>query len=591
MILVTLFAATAVVNYAFGVALAWLLVPSKFGTVSAVQNVLLLATGLLTAGLPLALARRVAETDGNPEVAKPEFRTALITNFGVGLLLGVAFMAVQLSGLQLVPTDSLVLDITMAADMPVLALSSTLAGAAGGSRRFGGLAAMEGGDIVLTCITAVFLVTVLHAGPVGVAFSILIGTLWAVLIGLRTNKGLLPSRGPLAKLSFLAVSSSIWFASASMTFLITADLAGLEVVGKAVGVTAAVLAGYQACSLLARASFYISVALDAAVFPFIARSKTLQEKHHWFVAAARWVPLLLIPIQVGLVLAPGPVLRLFLPQQYSSAQTLLRVLAAGTLGALVTNMLMEGLLAMGYGRPVGRRMSITVLVDVVALITLVPGHRALGAAYSYLIASYVGVALLVPLYLKALRVRLPAPRLVAAYAAALAPTAVAFALADRSPTLLAWALIATGTCLFILPARRMRLITDADLSVLRALRGRLMMASRAGAAVAVSAPAAPGGTTAWWTRRRGPSVTAITSQTQLPTELSAFSRTATGSVSFPRPEDGPHTGAVHTAFASGGDQDAVGTEGQRGWRSKGAGRPADEDVRENSDADLGGTSK
>ncbi len=286
-------------------------------------------------------------------------------------------------------------------------------------------------------------------------------------------------------MSFLAASGSFWLASASMTFLLTADLLGLEVIGKAPGVTAAVLAAYQACGMLARASFYASAALIDAVFPFIAHSKTGREKHRWFVTAARWVPLLIIPLQVGLILAPGPVLRLFLPDHYSGAEMLLRVLAAGTLGALMTNMLMVSLLAVGYGRQVGRRMFISVMVEVTGLVILVPGHGALGAAYSYLIASYVGATLLALLYLKALRVRMLGPRWLAAYAAGLAPTAIVFALAGLSPTPLAWGLMVTGPCLFLFPARRMRMITDADLRVLQSLRARLK-ARVAGVAVALS---------------------------------------------------------------------------------------------------------
>jgi hypothetical protein len=325
------------------------------------------------------------------------------------------------------------------------------------------------------------------------------------------------------------------------------NLRGLGVVGKAAGVTAAVLAGYQACGLLARASFYVSDALADAVFPFMARSKTLQEKHRWFVAAARWVPLLIIPIQVGLILAPGPVLRMFLPQQYSGAQTLLRVLAAGTLGALMTDMLMKSLFAIGYGRQIGRRMPIAVVAEVTGLVTLVPGHGALGAAWSYLIASYVGVALLVPLYLKALQVRLPAPRRLAAYAAGLAPTAVVFALAGRSPTPLAWALIVAGTCLFLLPARRMRLITDADLGVLQALCARLK-AQGAGIAVALSPAEVPTSATAVAVLRR-PSVTAITSQTDLPTGMAAVRRPAIGSSAGSGLEAGPHKEGRSPALA------------------------------------------
>ena len=194
-----------------------------------------------------------------------------------------------------------------------------------------------------------------------------------------------------------------------MTFLITADLLGLELAGRAAGVTAAVLAGYQACGLLARASFYVSDALADAVFPFIARSGSLQDKHRWFLAAARWVPLLIIPVQAALFAAPGPVLRLFLPHHYSysTAYALLRVLAAGSLGALMTDMLMKSLFAAGHGRQAGRRMPIAVVTEVTGLIILVPRYGALGAAYSYLFACFVSVILLVPLYLKAFQVRLP----------------------------------------------------------------------------------------------------------------------------------------------------------------------------------------
>jgi O-antigen/teichoic acid export membrane protein len=473
-ILVARFAAGAVLNYAFGLGLAWLLLPAGFGVVSAVQNVLLLAAGLLTAGLPWALAIRVAKAHGDPQAAKPEFRTALIANLGFGLVLATAFMAAQLSGPRLVPADSKVLDLLVAAEMAMLAVNSILAGVAQGSRRFAGLGAMQAGEILVKCAAAVVLVAGLHTGPVGVALSFLAGTVGSVLIGLRTCKGLLPGRGPLASFSFLADSGAIWFASASMTFLITADLLGLEVAGRAAGVTVAVLAGYQACGLLARASFYVGDALADAVFPFIARSESLADKYRWFVAAARWVPLLIIPVQVALVAAPGPVLRSFLPHQYSSsaAQTLLQVLAAGTLGALMTDMLTKTLFATGHGRQVGRRMPITVLIEVTALSILVPRYGALGAACSYLLASLAGVILLVPLYRKALQVRLPSLARLAAYALGFAPTAATFAVAGHAPILAAWALIAAGTVLFLIPARRMRLITDADITFLEGLRSR-----------------------------------------------------------------------------------------------------------------------
>jgi hypothetical protein len=70
-ILVARFAAGAVLNYVFGIGLAWLLLPARFGIVSAVQNVLLLAAGLLTAGLPWARARPAWRGRTRPSPPRP----------------------------------------------------------------------------------------------------------------------------------------------------------------------------------------------------------------------------------------------------------------------------------------------------------------------------------------------------------------------------------------------------------------------------------------------------------------------------------------------------------------------------------------
>jgi O-antigen/teichoic acid export membrane protein len=472
-ILVSRFAATAVLNYVVGLALAWLLTPAAFGLVSAVQNVLLLAAGLLTAGLPWALALRVAQTHGVPAAARPEFRTALVVNFGFGVTLGAAFLGTQLFAVELVPSQSLILSLIVAAEMPVLAVNATLAGAAAGSSRFGGLGAMQTSESLVKCLAAVFLVSVLHAGPTGVALSFLIGTLGSVVLGVSASRGLLPGRGPMASLGFLRAATSIWFASASMTFLITADLLGLQFFGRTAGVTAAVLAGYQACGLLGRACYYIGDALVDAVFPFMARSDDGEDRNRWFMAAVRWVMLLIVPIQVGFVLAPGPVLRLFLPAHYAGAQTLLRLIAAGTLGALMTDMLMKGLFAGGQGRQVGRRMCVAVTVEVVGLAILVPRYGPVGAGISYLLASYTGMALLGCLYLRVNRVRLPSLRQAGVYVGGITPTALAFFLAGRTASPVAWALITVGAVLFIWPARRMRLIEDTHLNALRGWAARL----------------------------------------------------------------------------------------------------------------------
>lgn len=76
---------------------------------------------------------------------------------------------------------------------------------------------------------------------------------------------------------------------------------------------------------------------------------------------------------------------------------------------------------------------------------------------------------------RARQARLPSASKLAAYAIGFAPTAAMFAAAGRAPVRLAWApwaLIAAGALAFVIPARRMRLITDADVRFLKDLSSR-----------------------------------------------------------------------------------------------------------------------
>ena len=58
-------AATSVLNYGLGLGLAWLLPADQFGVVGTLIALLLLATSVLAAGFPWALARAVAASNGD----------------------------------------------------------------------------------------------------------------------------------------------------------------------------------------------------------------------------------------------------------------------------------------------------------------------------------------------------------------------------------------------------------------------------------------------------------------------------------------------------------------------------------------------
>ena len=111
-------------------------------------------------------------------------------------------------------------------------------------------------------------------------------------------------------------------------------------------------------------------------------------------------------------------------------------------------------------------MFVAVTVEVVGLAILVPRYGPVGAGISYLLASYSGMALLGFLYLRVNRLRPPSLRQAGVYVGGITPTALAFFLAGRTASPVAWSLITVGAVLFIWPARRMRLIGDTDLNAL-----------------------------------------------------------------------------------------------------------------------------
>jgi O-antigen/teichoic acid export membrane protein len=473
LILVVRFAAAAVLNYAFGVALAWVLVPGSFGIVSGVQNVLLLSAGAFGAGMPWALAARIADTHGKPGAAAPHFRTALVGNVVFGAVLGTAFFVAQVAGADIVRSNSYVLALIVAVEMPLMALNTVLAGAAQGSRRFGGLGTMQAGEIFIKCIAGLCFVVVFHLGPAGVCLGFVAGSVGSVMIGLKTDRDLLPGRGPSARLDFLRSSGATWLALASVMFLITADVLGLGLVGRAFGVTTAAIALYQACGILARAVYYVTDALVDAVFPYLVGARTKEEAHGWFMTAVRWVPLVVIPVQLGFIAAPGPLLRIFFPPSYAGAQTLLRVLAFGSLAALLANMLVKTMIGIGQGPSAGRRMPFAAAAEVVGLIVLVPRYGAVGAAWAFCLGSGVAVALVGPVYMRAQGVRLLRARTAVLYLGALVPTAVILLVADRVAELGALVLIAIALAVFCLPARMVGVLTASHVAWLRDARRRV----------------------------------------------------------------------------------------------------------------------
>jgi O-antigen/teichoic acid export membrane protein len=456
-VLILRFGLGAVLNYGFGVALAWLLTPSEFGAVSVLQNVQFLCAMILAAGFPWALAATIARDTGD---VAPAYRAAFLGNLGLGLVLAAAFLVAQ-SWRAVIPGASAVTVACVTVMIVVLSATSALGGGLQGERRFDGYGVMQISEIAIKVVVAVAFVGLLHQGVGGVATSFLIGAVLSAVIGWFALRDRLPGRGPVAWRETSSRAVSMGTASSAFGVMLAVDVIALSVVGQGRGVTAADIALYQAATVLARAPFFVGDALSNAIFPFIAQARSAADVDAWFRAAFRWVPLALVPLQLVLVIAPGPVLRVLFPAHYAQAAGVLRVLTIGTLGLIVMDMLLKTLNAREVAA-VARWVPVALVVEVVALVVLVPRFGTTGGAVAFSLGAWAGAAVLGRIYARRYYEKWADARFAGRYVLALLPLAALLGIASVAPTWPAVLAILVGLVLYAVAVLRLRLLRDQD---------------------------------------------------------------------------------------------------------------------------------
>ncbi|MFG2042820.1 polysaccharide biosynthesis C-terminal domain-containing protein [Dactylosporangium sp. NPDC048998] len=471
-VLVLRFGVGAVLNYSLGVVLAWMLTPSQFGSVSVLQNLLFLCSALLSAGFPWALTGIIAQAEARLGV-DAAYRAALVGNLGFGAVLALVFVGAQITR-GVVPGVSVATVAVIAATIAMTSVSTTLQGALHGERRFDGLSLMQTTGIGVKVALTLILVSLVRVRAGGAAAGFLAGAITATAVGAWALRDRLPRRGPMAWRATTSRALSMAIATSAVSLIMTTDVVALSLIGQRHGLSAGDIAVYQAAAVLARAPYFVAEALSSAIFPSIAKAETAAAVRSWFLAAYRWVPLALVPLQLILLVAPGTALALFFPAPYERAADLLRILAVGTLGLLTADMLLKTLYARGLTASLARRVPIALTVEVVALVVAVPRWGTTGAAAAFAVGSWTGAVLLGHLFASQYGASWPSRKVAMRYPLALAPLVVLLAAANVVPELPALAVIAVGLALYAVTAVRARLVRDEDVTrvsaVLRQLR-------------------------------------------------------------------------------------------------------------------------
>jgi O-antigen/teichoic acid export membrane protein len=422
LLLTASFATTSALNYAFGIALAWVLVPADFGWLAFVQTTLLVCGWVLQTGLPWHLARQSAAERGPTDDLA---RGVLIANVGVALALGAGLLASYATGVTDGPFHTAGTVAATAVTLPFVAIAAVGRGAAQGQGRFGVMALVQASEVALR--VGFGALVALLGGSVA---AITCGFAGAAVLaaGLAVVLALPHSRGRIRWPHLNAVAPTFG-GLLGVSLLLTLDLVALAVVRG----HSDVVGYYQGCLVLANAPFYlVSSAFVPVLLTAAARAGSLALAGPAVARTLRLALLIAVPLELVLLIFPTQALTLAFPAQYATLAPALRILALGNALLLVVSILVATFQAVGAPGIGARTVLTTVAMEPVVLAVTVPRGGAVAAAATFTVAAAATLVRLVARY----------ARLVSAW---------------RAPGLASWcARYATGIAVFVAAAEVLR---------------------------------------------------------------------------------------------------------------------------------------
>lgn len=390
------FGATSVLNYAFALAMGWLLVPADFGTLAFAQSVILVCGLLLQAGVPWSLARAMnAEAGAWPS----RIRGALVANLGLAAATGAAIALLYAAGPLRPGLENTTILALVVLTLPLISVSATARGALQGAGRFAGFTALQIVEVAGKAAGGAALVTagLGSAGAVaGFAVGALVAAAAAAVVLARLGVGVrgallpppigcaLPMLGTLVGLTLLMNWDLLLVKSAYPD----GDLAGQ----------------YQASLVLANAPYFlVSASLIPVLFMRVSRLSSLRASIPPLVEALRLALLVTVPLELVLVAAPEAVLGALFPAEYLPGAPLLRILALGNILLVVVAVLATGLRAIGRARLAATVVLAVAAVEPAVLAVVVPRAGGEGAAIVFAAASALAMAAIAMAYAVAAR--------------------------------------------------------------------------------------------------------------------------------------------------------------------------------------------
>ena len=385
------FAVIAVLNYGFGLAMAWLLRPAAYGVLGVSQTVLMILSLVVNAGFPRVVLRAVSSAGWPlPRDTLQTIKTALRANLGLAALGGTVIVLLYLLQSDVRRPETLGIALLLLATGLVLSVNAVLASLLGGLFRFRPASLVSVIEVVVKVVGGLSLV-VIGYGAAGAIAGFLIGAIIATLLAAFYLRDLdylhTPGWQPLRTLHS---SVPMFLGVVALGLLSNLDILVLKLFAPASQSDS--LAGiYQAAVILARIPIFIATSMMTAVFSFMSRDAEQPQGaagvRIYALVSLKYAALFLLPLNVIFITRPDAIISVFFPRAYAESSLALAASSVGTAALVLVTIFSFIFQATGKPEVPARILPLAVVLEVLLGRWLVPAYSTLGAAGALTISS------------------------------------------------------------------------------------------------------------------------------------------------------------------------------------------------------------
>ncbi|TKY92087.1 MAG: hypothetical protein C5S46_02480 [Candidatus Methanomarinus sp.] len=395
LIVLAAFIIGALTNYAYNISMGWLLTPEQYGMLGVSLSFLLILSLFITSAFPLTVTKFISG-EYNESIKHQVFKTSLIANIIIAIILSALFYLGYITDIIKLGIDYYLLVLCIILATLLTSAMVVYSGILQGTFRFKSFAYI---GIIVLLIKLIFALIFVQAGLktfgalLALPISVFIGLILTIILTkdftFYKTKGWAGSN-----VYFFALP--MFFGTLAATLLMNIDILGVKFL--TIDSQSDTLSGYyRAALILAQLPMFLAGALMSVMFPYISKHT---ENDQYSLKSIKYAALFILPISLILAAVPESFILIIFPVEYTAGAPALGIVAIGMglLGmATVFTRIFQARQAPMIPAVV---LSISVLIEIILLIYLIPEYGLVGAAASTTIASALGFFVLGILYLR-----------------------------------------------------------------------------------------------------------------------------------------------------------------------------------------------